>query len=276
MSNIVEKAEVLVNSNDPANAVKISNDTEASRTLNFVQGDIFQLKLLLNTIDHSTGVITAGGGGALGSDTITGAIKSTDYQTTFFSFGSFSANTETSSASAVANVFDIYVNSTSAANLTGHYVIIPSVTASGVETNHLYYFDSGASPPPQEIDAVYKRVDISGGTFSENLKTAIHADSEFSATRSNDIVQVTAATGGAFKTEPTTDEPSVLGIAKTTIGKDAVTAITSHTAVVTGQSMTYASGEQSKDAKLIIEINNSGGTQQRTIVRQDCTILRSS
>ena len=277
MSVVAETLEVLINSHDPTTAIKISNDSEASRVINFVQSDKLALKIILNEIDHSTGVITKGV--PLGTNqSVSAELRSTDYGTTYASFAAPSESALEGAITGVANVFEIFVNSTDA-NIAGDYVVIPSVTSGGVETNHLFYFASATTPPPTGTGYKMTRIDITGGTANANLlQTAIHGENEFSASVAGNIVTVTAAQVGALTTEPTVSDTVNLGIGTTQRGVTAVAEKKVNNLTLSGSSISFASGEDFKDAKFLINIDDttSNPNSQKTVARQDAKVLRSS
>lgn len=277
MSNRIETLEVLINSQDPKNSIKISNDSEASREIIYTQLDKVSTRIILNQIDHATGVITKGVQLASGEN-ITAFIKSTDYSTNFFTFGSFAQETPVSAVTGVANIFQINVKNDDTA-LNGDYVIIPAVTAAGVETNHLFWFNNNETGfPPTGLDYVYHPVSITGtgSTNASNLAGIITAMNEFTATANGSVVTVTAQTAGGYTTAPEVSDSTTLGVSVTQKGRTAVPAQYAYTGLATGQTMSFTTGEQEKEAKILIEINNSGGTEQKTIARQDCTVIRSA
>lgn len=276
MSLVEETLEVLINSHDPTTAIKVSNDSEASREINFVHSDLLTLKIILNTIDHSTGVITKGV--PLGSNqAVSAELRSTDYGTTYASFTAPSEANLTSGVGGVANIFEIFVNPTDA-NIAGDYVVIPSVNSSGVETNHLFYFASATTPPPTGTGYKIKRIDITSGTANATLlNTAIGQMSEFSSSVSGNIVTVTAAQAGALTTEPTVSDTVNLGVGATQRGVTAIAGTKVNNLTMTGASISFASGEDFKDAKFLINIDDSTVTNtQKTVARQDAKVLRSS
>ena len=85
MSNRIEEYEVLINSHDPTTAIKISNDSEASRTLSFIDLTKVTYRFRFNRIDHATGVITKGVELATG-EALEVDLKSTDGATDYISF----------------------------------------------------------------------------------------------------------------------------------------------------------------------------------------------
>ena len=107
------------------------------------------------------------------------------------------------------------------------------------------------------------------------MKTVIDALSHTSATVSGNTVTVTASVG-AVSGQPEVSDATNIGVAVTQLGVTAAVAEYKYTILGTGQTMTYTTGEQEKEAKMLIEINNSGGTEQKTIARQDCTVIRSA
>ena len=92
---------------------------------------------------------------------------------------------------------------------------------------------------------------------------------------SGNTVTVTASTG-AVSGQPEVSDTTNLGVAVTQVGVTAAVAQYKYTLLGTGQTMAYTTGEQEKEAKILIEINNSGGTEQKTIARQACTVIRSA
>lgn len=279
MSNRVETLEVLMNSHDPKTSIKISNDTEASRDLIFTQLDKLTTEVILNEIDHATGVITKGIKVA-SNETITAFIKSTDYSTNFFTFGAQSEVVTKQAVSGASQTYSINVSATDT-DLAGDYIILPLVN-SGVEEEHLFWFQvadgtAGNYPPTGLSGYIYHEVDItsSGNQAAANLKTAIDGLSHTTATVSGNTVTVTASTG-AVSGQPEVSDTTNLGVAVTQIGVTAAVAQYKYTLLGTGQTMTYTTGEQEKEAKILIELNSSSGNEQKTIARQDCTVIRSA
>lgn len=279
MSNRVETLEVLINSHDPKTSIKISNDTEASREIIYTQLDKLTTEVILNEIDHATGIITKGVKLASG-ETITAFIKSTDYSTNFFTFGTQTEVVTKQAVSSASQTYSINVSATDT-DLAGDYIILPLVN-SGVEEEHLFWFQvadgtAGNYPPTGLSGYIYHEVDItsSGNQAAANLKTAIDGLSHTTATVSGNTVTVTASTG-AVSGQPEVSDTTNLGVAVTQVGVTAAVAQYKYTLLGTGQTMAYTTGEQEKEAKILIEINNSGGTEQKTIARQDCTVIRSA
>lgn len=285
MSNRIEEYEVLINGHDPTTAIKISNDSEASRTLSFIDQTKVTYRFRFNRIDHATGVITKGvelaSGEALEVD-----LKSTDGATDFISFSNPTNTTESAAVAAVANKFEIYAHATDA-NIAGDYVVIPSTTGSnGVETNHLFYFALPATPPPTSTGYKVHRVnmDTTGSTLNSSLlRAAIDGLTEFTATVGSgataDIVTVTASTDGATTTDPTVSDTANLGVAFTRVGKNAESIKKYYDIVgdfgTSGSGLSYASGTTTKEAKFSVGITHASGATRKTVAVMDATVYKN-
>tara|TARA_B100001939_G_scaffold332750_1_gene332051 strand:+ start:2141 stop:2989 length:849 start_codon:yes stop_codon:yes gene_type:complete len=280
MSNRIEEYEVLINSHDPTTAIKISNDSEASRTLSFIDQTKVTYRFRFNRIDHATGVITKGVELATG-EALEVDLKSTDGATDYISFTSPTNTTESAAVSATANTFAVEIKNDDDTKVGGKYIVLPARNSDGTETEHLFWWNDGNDFPPTGLDYVYHEIDVSSvsNTAAGDFATVVNAMSEFGASASGSTVVITAAVNGATTTEPEVSDSTVLGVSFTQRGVNS-SPVKKYYDIVgdfgsTGSGLTYASGTTTKEAKFSVGITHASGATRKTVAVMDATVYKN-